>query len=291
MKVSHYWYGVAVGVLALFASAANAETTAAGKTKFSTVKVDPDANKIVGFVDIRPGYIPTGQFLTENTVRLGYQFKKDRRLVVEQYISTNLYQPTSAASGMNVTQYDGYVGAQLNNLWTDKANGLSFSYAPRFYLPQSQLSQDRGLITFHRSNFALTKQFNGSFSLTLMEIPLLFLYENAGYVKNGTASANPIFQNRVYLIADVNITSKLKFSFPLMFFQTKHSDFQVGARNNGAWAHSVWIWPELDYSVNDKVTVGVAYYNMNNLIDADFHPQIGDGLRNGVFQGVFIYSI
>jgi hypothetical protein len=290
MKLSQFWYGVVVGILVLFVSAAaHAETATKSKAVIAAPKAVNDA-KVVGFADLRPGYSPNGSFISENTFRLGYQFKKDRQLVIEQYVNSNLYQP-SGLSDSNIRMDDGYIGARLNNLWENKSAGLSFSYAPRFYLPQNPVSREAGLITLHRSNFQLKKTITDSFSLSLFEIPLAFLYTDPGYVKlTGEEVANPIFQNRIYLVADINFTDKLSLSIPLMFYQTRYSNYRPGATNNDAWVNAVYTWPELDYAIDDHMTIGIAFYT-DSLVDTHYNQTFDKAFQNGVYQLVFVYNL
>lgn len=154
--------------------------------------------------------------------------------------------------------------------------GLSLSYQNRIYLPTADYDQAAGMLTLVRNYVTLTKKVSDKISVTLIEMPILEAYSRAGTVTATGASANSIFENRVYLIGDFKLSSKFSLSVPLMFHQTRFADFQAGAKNNASWALLLWSYPELTYALTDNTSLGFAYYSGNLLEE--------DALKNGTFQ-------
>ena len=241
-------------------------------------------SKIVGSVDIRPSVkSKVGSNHLENTVEAGYQFKKGHILTAVQYWENNLHSNDPAAEG--TTLYDTFLRARVNK-FAHLAEGLYLSIQTRTYLPVTQASRDKGMVAIFRNYITLTQKVNDVFTLTLSELPIFHAYSVPGV--NG--KANPVYENRVYLIGDFQLTEKLSLSVPLMFHQTKARNFE-GAANSGAWSYFLWTYPELTYETSSNTSVGFAYYS-SNLVQADLSGlSIGDGLEDGVFQLVFGASL
>lgn len=276
IKSKSYRWFVFLGVIATYAG--------------SAVGADAPAGRVTGLLDFRPSYTSkTGELHTENTAAIGYQFNADRAIGYTQYVNSNLYNPQASEeeSGLQAKLDVGFVNGKFKNLWQSEAKDLAFSYEARLYTPTSQSAQDAGMITTNRNYLTLKKTFNETFSLSVVELPIFHLYSRSG--ANG--KANPFFENRVYLIADINLTSKLSLSLPLMFHQTRYANFQDGAKNNNSWGYFVYVWPEVTYAIDDTYSVGVSYYS-DNLLTSDLAKfTLGDGLEQGVYQLVFTASL
>jgi len=237
-------------------------------------------SKIVGSVDIRPSVkSKVGSNHLENTVEAGYQFQKNRIVTVVQYWENNLHNNDAAAEG--TTLYDTFLRTRINKV-ANLAEGLDLSFQNRTYLPVTQASRDKGMVAIFRNYITLTQKVNDVFTLSLSELPIFHAYSVPGV--NG--KANTVFENRVYLIGDIQLSQKLSLSIPLMFHQTKARSFE-GAANSSAWSYFLWTYPELTYELSSNTSVGFAYYS-SNLVQADLSGlSIGDGLEDGVFQVVF----
>jgi hypothetical protein len=291
MRVSINWYLALVCALALAAGSLRAEEQAATAEAITATASD---SKVIGYVDLRPTWTTqSGGVGTENAVRLGYQFNKDRNLFLHQDFYTNVYTPKSETrKGIKPTLDNLYLAYTLSNLIEDKDAGISFTYQPRLYAPTSEASGKAGLIAYNRNNLVLAKKFNESVSVSLAEIPILQVHQNGGYINEGVPTANPFFENRVYLIADVNLTKDLSLSVPLMFYQTRYSNYQSGALNNNSWTFALYTWPELIYAVDANTSVGVAYYNNKSFFTPDLaKAQIGTALESGAIQAVLHYTL
>jgi len=246
-------------------------------------------SKFVGGIDLRPSVkTKFGTNHSEDTLEFGYQWAKNRIFTVVQYFETNLKNSDPGAEPF--TLYDTFLRTRINKI-AELADGLSFSYQSRIYLPASQGSKDRGMIATFRNYLTLSQKVNDVVTLTLSDLPILPVYTGGGVGSGETASANAYFENRVYLIGDFQITSKLSLSVPIMFHQTRYSNFSEGAKNNNAWTYFLWTYPEITYELTGNTSVGLAYYS-SNLVKSDLSElTLGDGLEDGVLQLVFAATL
>jgi len=240
----------------------------------------PSEQKIIGVLEFRPSWTQsTGKFHTENMAQLGYQFNKNTTLSYRQYFNTNIYNPDNS-EGLGLTAQDGLFVADFRNIWTNSSQGLSFGYEPRLYLPTATATRDAGMITVVRNYLKLTKKFSDKFSLTAMEIPILHIYSRSGTGDK----ANPVFENRVYLIASYSPVKSVSIDIPLMLNSQRTANYNAVAKNNDRWGHILWSWPEVTYAVSPNTALGVGFMT-DNLIRPDFSAlTIGDGFRKGVAQ-------
>lgn len=275
--------------LAGSALAETSTTTAAVPATGSTTAevVAPSDQKIIAGIDVRPSFDPApGVFRTENALELGYQFAPARSLSYVQFVTTNIHTPGEEL-GLNPSIDQGYLRGVVGKILTDESNGLSFGYSNRLYVPTASFDRDAGVISSFRNYFNLTKKFNDTVSVTLSEIPIFKLNARGGTGFGETGRANPVFENRVYLTTDIQITDKLSFSMPVMFHQTRFADYRIDAKNNASWKFFVWTYPEITYALTSGTSVGLAYYSAN-LIQADLSGlDMEKGLTNGTVQLAF----
>jgi len=255
-----------------------------------------DQIKPSGYLDLRPSWITkTGGFTTENTAEMGAKVTADTSVTYMQGFNTNLYDPLSPelSSGVRLELALGALRTKVNNIWKNDREGLALSYENRIYLPVDAASQDRGFITAFRNYIKLSKAFSDSVKFTLSDAIIPLIHSRAGNVAaNGTASANGIFENRVYLVADLQLTDKFSLSLPLMFHQTRTANFRIDAANNASWSFYVWTSPELDYAVSDSLTLGISYYNNDSFFNSNLSKaQFGQALESGEFQFVLTASL
>jgi hypothetical protein len=286
-----WWSGVLTICLWGVAFKANGET--------ANQKVEaqaPAGISATGYIDLRPSWITKfGNFTTEDTVELGAKLTADTSLTYMQGILTNIYDPNSpeAASGMKPQLDAGAIKTKVNNIWKSDSDGLALSYENRVYLPVDEASQSRGMITAIRNYIKLSKSVTDNLKFTLSEIAIPMIHNQSGIVSSvGGASANKVFENRVYFIADLQLTQKLSLSMPLMFHQSRTANFRSDAANNASWSFHVWTSPELDYAVNDNLTLGLAYYNNDSFFTPNLSKaQFGQALESGEFQFVLTASL
>lgn len=270
------------------------ETPTAAPTVVETVAA-PSQGKITGAVELRPTWTTqSGAWGTENNVELGYSFNPTRYLGYHQDINTNLHNPKEDTSkdGLHATAADGFVRGRLDNLIVNKELGLAMGYEGRLYLPTDKSFADAGGILKYRNYVKVAKSLGGGSFLTLMDLPIIHVYDRPGAFVDGKLSANPTLENRVYLILDVAmLDGKLSFSLPLMLNSTKYRNVDPGAKNNNITGHKLWIYPELSYAITPNVAAGVAFYS-DNLVSPDLHYwKIKEGLEAGAAQLVLRASL
>ena len=146
---------------------------------------------------------------------------------------------------------------------------------------------EAGNITRIYNALKVVYQVNDSVKLTFAELMIPQVFKTAGV----GAVANPAYQNRLYLIADFDITPKLSLSIPILAYQTKYRDYSADAKNSDSWRSMIYIWPELDYALNENLTLGVAYYS-DNLLKSNLSKwTVGDGLEKGAVQFVITTNL
>jgi hypothetical protein len=188
-------------------------------------------------------------------------------------------EPGQPNGVFKLTTSPGYLRSKVGNI-AKMVGGIDISYENRTYLPTWEYDRQRGQIATFRNYFKFNKDFSPKFSLTLMELPIFAIYSQAGV----GASANPAFENRVYLVATWNISDKLAFYFPVMFHQTRYRQYDLDPKYGDGWGFFAWINPEIYYTVTPNFTVGAGYYS-GNLVKKDLSSlAMVDGLKNGVFQ-------
>lgn len=247
-------------------------------------------SKIIGGVDIRPSWTTlTGEMHNENSVLAGYQFNSKVSSFALYNFNNNLFDPTDSVHGLQMSSIDLSLRTPVNKIYTEPNTGIVFSYENRLYFPVNDSDFDKGKILVIRNYAKLARPIGERFKLTLMDVPIVHLFKAAGTVSaSGSASANPFFENRVYLIGDVTLTKDLALSVPVYWHVTWYRDFESGAAsNNAATSHYVYVYPELTYTINDNFAVAAAYYS-DNLVKADLSDtDINAGLEHGVFQVSF----
>ncbi len=240
----------------------------------------PSAAKVHGFAEFRPSYTTkAGEVHSENAAELGYDFSKSTFLFYRQEFNTNLYNPANV-SGTNVSPTDGYIKMVAQNLYSFSGTPLSLSYEGRYFLPTLERKREAGMLTTLRNYVWLKYAASNSLNFYLAEAPMIHVYKDRGY-KN---AANPIFENRVELVAEYIFTDKVKLVFPFKLSTTRYSNYQAGAKNNDAWGNYLYVHPELTYRLNANWKVGTAFYS-GALTNATLSGlTIGDGLSSGIFQ-------
>jgi len=249
-----------------------------------------------GYIDLRPSWITkTGGFTTEDTVEVGAKFSADASVTYMQGFVTNLYDPVNLAEnrGMKFSLDAGALRFQIKNIWKSEAKSLALSYENRIYLPVDSGSQSRGVITSIRNYLKLSKSVSDNIKVTLSDAVIPFINSRSGSSSSaGVFTANNVFENRVYLITDIQLTEKLSLSIPVMFHQTRAANYRSEASNNAAWSFLVWTSPELDYAVNDHLTLGLSYYNNESFFSSNLSKaQFGQAFESGEIQLVLTASL
>lgn len=273
---------------------ADAADAAAGSSTAATVQAAPTVNAI-GVLELRPGYYPQGDLkdkvATDNFVEVGGKITPNIALTYTQQFVTNLYDSAPGPSkGLDLKATDGYFRAVFSNLWVSPDETLTFGYQPRVYLPTDAGKRDAGMISTVRNYLTFTKKFSDTFSFQFSEIPIFHFFSREGNVVGGKAVANPAFENRIYAIPIINLSSSWSLALPVMFHQTRHRPF-AGAAHSQGWSFYLWTWPELLYAIDNHHTVGIAYQS-DNLVKPDLSAfDIGGGFGNGAFQLVYRASL
>lgn len=226
------------------------------------------------------------KYFSENTIDLGYQLSPKIYTGVRQSFDSSFYSFSDNGSRLSAKLTDSVVRAKISDIWSDAAIGTSLSYEPRLYLPVAQSKRDAGMVAALRNYVSLSQKVTDSVSITLFEIPILHAYNRSAVLSDGALTANPVLENRVYLLTSVNITDSLTFDFPLMLNSVRFAQ-SAGASKSGRLEHTLWIYPELSYKLDSTWTVGGAYYS-DNLFkyenDENMGLDIGRGLGAGVAQ-------
>ncbi len=242
--------------------------------------------KVLGNFEVRPSYKSNlGEFHSEDSALLGYQFNKNNNVVYKQEFNTNLYDPklSQASSGLNAYLVDGYLRERLNNIVS--MGNFSLSYEGRQYLPTWSVRREAGMITALRNYAKVKYQATPQFAVIAEEIPVIHFYNQAGSLTSKGPAANPVFENRATLGLEYLVSDKLKLSLPVFISDVRTRSYRSDASNNAKWIHKVWINPELFYSVNANLTLGMGYYSENLIKNNNFsETAISTGFEQGTTQ-------
>ncbi len=262
------------------ASEAVMNTTATASTPAAASE-----SKIIGQLDIRPSYLGSAaDWHTENTLEGGYQFDKNTKLSYVNYFNTNIYhavQGNVMNGGLDIQ--DGFLRFKRANIWSN-SSGLSLNYQARAYLPTWAYRRDNGFVLGIR-NYATLMQTVGDVDFIFAEAPTVYGY---GRANANSGKANIAFTQMAILEADFHLSKSLTLSLPIIF-QNDHYREAAGASNSGAWVHTLYAWPELDFEIADHQTIGFAFYT-DNFVTGDlsgFTP--GDAMKGATYQ--FIYNL
>ncbi len=246
-------------------------------------------------LDLRPSWSGNeGSMHTENELALEYRPTSSAHIGYTQEFQTNLYNPNTGETDQGVSPHlhDGYLRGEFKEIWKN-GNGLSFTNEARVYLPTHAGDREAGLVTALRNYFKFNYEVSDMVELAVMDAPILHVYNKAGVVDEaGEATANPVIENRLFLVAGLSFFKKsLSLKLPLIVENARHSDFQEGAKFNNSWSHKLWVYPELTYSVGESTAIGMAYYS-ENLVKDDFSElALNAGFSKGVFQVILQQSL
>lgn len=267
---------IAVSLSAETATTANSNS---GNNLQQTVTTT-STGKVHGLVEFRPSYISKiGEMHTEDAVELGYDFNPGTSLFYRQELTTNLYNPGNV-SGIDSNAGDGSIRGTLYNLLPLEGTPYTFGYEGRVYLPTMERRRDAGMISTIRNYLWLKYSPTKSFNLYVAEVPVVHLYNQVG---TGN-TANPIFENKVDMIAEYNFTRNFRASLPIKFSITKYSNYKVGAKYNDAWVNFLQVYPEIMYKLTPNWRVGAAVYT-GALTNAGLSElTLEEGFKNSTFQ-------
>jgi len=255
-------------------------------TSDAYAKNKQDQASAFGSIDLAPSWnLEADSFHTENSAELGVQINPNTKLSYVQYVDTNLHDPENPDRGLDPTLNDGFLKAKFMNLWVSKDELTSFDYEPRIYFPIHKPKREAGMITIIRNNFKVKRKLSKGATFSVIETPILHIYNKAGHED----TANRIFENRVQLGFDVDLSSKWSLSLPLQFFASKYRDFEPQATLNGEWDYFLGIYPELSYAVSSSLSLGIAYYSKNFLASETYGLTLAEDPMEGVVQ--FLLSI
>jgi len=250
-------------------------------------------------LDLRPSYLSnSGTWYQENGGELGFRAGAKTKLSYVQLFNNNIYDPSGKETGPGFLLKDGFVRGRFEKIVEVPESGFSFGYESRVYLPTDLDKSDRGLVTFVRNYFKLTEKFANTFSLGIWEVPIVHAYRQPGAaiqkVSDGSLKnyANPIFENRVYLIPEFAFANgKVILDLTIIHSATRYRDYQEGAELNDDWGHLLWIYPEITVEVSKGIRLGVAFES-DNLVSPDFvQSTFQTGFEKGAVRGILQLSL
>jgi len=249
-------------------------------------------SKVFGTLDLRAEFwgLP-GAWDTSNFFQIGYTFTPDVKVSWYQGFDSNLYKASltqiPGASGLNPVLDQGFLRTRVNNIW--KNGNLSLAYESRIYVPTLSFDSQMGNITRFYNAIKLAYKASEAFTFSAIGVVSPQIFNAAGTTYGGP---NPWLENRLYLVTDVQITPKLSFSLPVLLYQDKYRDYAANPTNlllggnTGDWGYFLYIWPELDYALNDTLTLGLAYVS-GNMVKPDFSgTTMESAFKSGILQFV-----
>lgn len=257
----------------------------------------PPTSKVFGTLDLRAEYwgFP-GAWDTSNFFQIGYQFNPDVKVSWYQGFDSNIYKANltqiPGAAGLNPVWDQGFLRTRVSNIW--KSGKLEFDYESRIYVPTLSFDSQMGNVTRLYNAFKLIDKFNDTFTFSAIGVVSPQIYNVAGTAFGGP---NPWLENRLYLVTDIQITSKLSLTFPILLYQDKYRDYAANPVNillggsSGDWGYYLYVWPELDYALTENLTLGLAYVS-GNMVKPDFSGTTFDtALKTGIVQFVVTMNL
>lgn len=272
-----------------------ASTTESASGTSTVVAPVPATSGVVGSIELRPSVQTNdGTFRSENQVQLGYAFSKTRSLKLVSDFNTMTQTGSNRNGGFNAAVMQTlHTRLSADDLFTIPGSAIKFGFQNRIYAPVEEGSRGRGHITTIRNYGNLSAQV-GAATMTLSVVPIFHIYNTAGTGVGTNATANPVFENRVYLMSDISL-GKVTISPAIWWGAKKHREYAFGATNNGGWTHHGEFDLDVTYAVAEKVNVGLGFYTGNLLGETaqGFSNgfAIGDGFRTGVAQVILNASL
>lgn len=224
-------------------------------------------------------------FKWENIATLGVALSPKFSLRYSQEIFIEQEQESEDSLGV---LRDGYLAFRVHELspGTEKFP-LKLDYEARVYLPTHFLKREAGFIGSLRNDLLLTRQISDHVSLTFAEIPIFYLYSEAGSQTAPAAyAANPIFENRFELTTKVALGEKTHLSVPLKFASTKFQDYLPNAENNSNWTTSFGMEVELKQGVHPNISLGLRFRSGNLLEQTVSGYTLGEPFSQGALQAL-----
>lgn len=257
-------WAFAIGVF-MFSQSGFSETGVSASSVEAGVADMTFQPKITGMFYTATQYAPTtGDIDAWNLARVGYQFSENFHLSYNQ-IFLNDYR-TKISEGFNLRLDDAYLRLKWKEIFKLESSDLSFGLEQRFYIPSSQASRDKTMVTGFRNRLLTKVKVSETFSLGLEESPTIFWYSEAANSKG----PNEAFRN--YLVLTPTLTGmkgKLNCYLPV-YVQNSLYRQSFGAPNNrGPWKNQIFLWPEVTYTVNDNLELGLTALT-GSLVSDDF---------------------
>lgn len=265
-------------------------TTTGPSTTTATVSA-PSESKFFGVFEIRPSYgVKSKDTETEDTIEAGYQFNAKTKLSYAQFFKTDVFISSRPGKGVNLRGDGGWLRLRVNDIWTSANKKSTLAYQGRFYTDFTDASQNgTGNIGTIYNAIRFTQDLS-IMKLTVAEIPMFHITNKAGFLDDGKLRANTGYQNRVEIIADIDIVKNLSLSVPIIIDMYSRQTV-TGASNSGKWEHKYWAWPELNYSINGVHTVGVGF-RTESLVASDLSKfTLGEGFNKGTLQAIWTVSL
>lgn len=268
--------------LVLLAVVFSLNTVSAETTPSTTATVTTTSSaKILAGAEIRPTYFPNAaqdaSYGTENNVLAGYRFDSNTWLYYRQDFATNLYG-NNVEGGLGLTVLDGSVRGGIGNIWQN--GNWSLNYEGRAYTPTSEFSSESGMITYVRNYFYLNNAISEQVTLYVAEAPTFHFYSQD---LNAVGNSNPNLENRTYVGVNWAPTSNLKVYFPI---KMSNVHARVSGEGQSAWGHRVYINPEIFYSIDANLKVGLGL-ETRSFVDAAF----GDFSFSRAFDASKSYAV
>lgn len=211
--------------------------------------------------ELRPTWTPSREkFHSDNDLELEYRFSPGFALGYTQGFELRLYDGQSQQKNVDAQPCLGFLAAEFGDLWKSADSKTSFGYTARLNAPTEKENREAGMLTGLGNFFKLRHDFSPTLALTAIEAPLLHVYSRAGGERDGVSSANPRFENRLGIAAELSFFKRaLKVRLPAVLQAVRFADFEKGAHHNDTWAAALWITPEVTYALTGSTTVGLAY--------------------------------
>jgi len=233
---------------------------------------------LTGIFEVRPTLATRkGNLSTENFYEVSWWLKSDKRLSFGE----SFFTAPGPNKSHSVSMGDGFLRYQARDVKKDEVTGMTVSVDVRANLPLSQASRDAGMLTALRSTVLIMMPITENVRFEFRNTPILYLFKAAGHESSSGPVAHPVAENRTSLGPVINLSQSVVLMAPLNFSLMKYRHYRPGASHEGELQPDLSFSPEVDWTVNPNLYLGVAFRTEGLMM----RDQMGMILSNTVGSG------
>lgn len=247
-----------------------------------------ESSGFTGSIELRPSLESgSGNMFGDNIFELGYRINERLAVGYQQEFHHNiaLKEENPEHEGLGLHLEEGFLNAHLHGIWESQDERSTLSLEPRIHLPTSSEEREKGFQMAALSYLKFKRGLDETTSVSVMDAPVFFFYSIPGASVGEEFEANPTFQNRLRVALDLSFFErKVSVTWPVLFYLTRHADFDVEALHNDVWTKFIGLAPEINYALTDNLSAGLAIISPNLLDSQDVDHSVNHARTNTLTQ-------